>query len=83
MQIVAPARKLAGKRTNAVNGTYSVEVALAKLLAGTGLRIGLRSGTNSASFPTSPTCPRVSRLPPPRLLQGPISQVTQGSAISW
>ncbi|GAN15795.1 MULTISPECIES: TonB-dependent receptor [Alphaproteobacteria] len=57
VQIVAPARKLAGKRTNAVNGTYSVEVALAKLLAGTGLRIGLRSGTNISLVPDQSDLP--------------------------
>lgn len=42
LQIVAPARTLAGKHTNALRGNYPVDAALSQLLAGTGLRIASR-----------------------------------------
>ena len=42
VQIVAPAAKLAGRRTGAVKGRMDVDTALGQLLAGTGLSIGAR-----------------------------------------
>lgn len=44
VQIVSPVSQLANQRTQAVRGRYSVEVALAILLRGTGLYVAVRNG---------------------------------------
>lgn len=44
IQIVAPASRLRNQKTRAVRGTYTLDVGLALLLRGTGLRVSLRTG---------------------------------------